>query len=74
MKKLNKKELLQKQWDNWGNEQFIYMREWAKRVAWEIYNENEKEYFIVKENGTLVLSGCGQDKTISILMESMWRN
>ena len=33
---MKKKKLIQKQWDNWSNEQFIYMKKWAREVAIDI--------------------------------------
>lgn len=64
------------------NATLIYLKKWASELAFEIYQANLPEFYIDKhdDQGTiLVLSGSGQNKMKSIILESMstskvWKN
>ena len=62
---------------NIDNNIFIALKKWAKNLASEIYYQDQNEYMIQrndKNHSITFISGSGQEKIASVIMESMWRN
>jgi len=57
-----------------STEMFIYLKRWARQIAWEIYNENQNEFRFEKHDKLNSVVFLTYDKAQSVIMESMWRN
>ena len=68
-KEMQEKEyLLQKQWDTWSDEQFVYMKKWALEVADEIaFSFCGEDYDIYQE---IINVRCKRFMQ-SVIMQSM---